>query len=302
MGWTTDPGRDAQLEYRLSIYHARVSDTGSYTCKTPMNISHTIDIIVKEVRCPNIATSPGLILSTNETKMNTKVVFSCNNGNDLIGGPVEAVCYPSGSWSSPIPACMNITCPEIIEPNNSELIVRMSGIVDNKIYSGTKAYFSCSPGFYLEGTLSSEATCLRSGKWSIEPMPKCLPISCSSPENPESGFVNTGGKKFFHTGDMVKFRCKSGYMMEGQPVSRCNERGDWSNLAPTCVRACTYPGSVIGGTISDVKFYYKVGDTVSFKCSSEGLVLKGAKMLECLGAGVWSSSVPNCSSPNSNKA
>ena len=48
-GWTTDPGRDAQLEYRLSIYHARTNDTGSYTCTTPTEQSHTVDIIVKDV-------------------------------------------------------------------------------------------------------------------------------------------------------------------------------------------------------------------------------------------------------------
>ena len=49
-GWTTDPGRDAQLEYRLSIYHARTNDTGTYTCKTPTYQSHSVDIIVKEVK------------------------------------------------------------------------------------------------------------------------------------------------------------------------------------------------------------------------------------------------------------
>ncbi len=47
--WTTAPGRDAQLEYRLSIYHAKENDTGSYTCETPFGKHHTIGIIVKEV-------------------------------------------------------------------------------------------------------------------------------------------------------------------------------------------------------------------------------------------------------------
>ena len=49
-GWTSDPGRDSQLEYRLSIYHARVNDTGSYTCATPEMKFHTINVIVKEVK------------------------------------------------------------------------------------------------------------------------------------------------------------------------------------------------------------------------------------------------------------
>lgn len=47
--WTSAPGRDSSLEYRLSIYHARVNDTGSYTCQTPFEQEHTIKILVKEV-------------------------------------------------------------------------------------------------------------------------------------------------------------------------------------------------------------------------------------------------------------
>lgn len=47
--WTSAPGRDSSLEYRLSIYHARVNDTGSYTCSTPFEQEHSIKILVKEV-------------------------------------------------------------------------------------------------------------------------------------------------------------------------------------------------------------------------------------------------------------
>ena len=49
-GWTSAPGRDSSLEYRLSIFHARTNDTGIYTCVTPFQKEHAINIIVKEVR------------------------------------------------------------------------------------------------------------------------------------------------------------------------------------------------------------------------------------------------------------
>ena len=49
-GWTSAPGRDSSLEYRLSIYHARPNDTGTYTCVSPFQKEHAINIIVKEVR------------------------------------------------------------------------------------------------------------------------------------------------------------------------------------------------------------------------------------------------------------
>ena len=115
-------------------------------------------------------------------------------------------------------------------------------------------------------------------------------------------------------------------MMEGQPIMTCIEMekpfaddnnyddeyydsdddegrsetvGRWSGKLPVCVRACTYPGlPAIGGMISDVRFYYKVGSTVSFECSS-GLVIEGARMLECLPSGAWSGAVPTCEKPGS---
>lgn len=46
-------------------------------------------------------------------------------------------------------------------------------------------------------------------------------------------------------------------------------------------QACTYPGTTISGRMSSVKFYYKIGETVTFTCEP-GYKLKGAPMLRCL--------------------
>lgn len=46
-GWTTDPGRDSQLEYRLSIINAQKEDSGLYRCETPARQSHQVEIIVE---------------------------------------------------------------------------------------------------------------------------------------------------------------------------------------------------------------------------------------------------------------
>ena len=59
------------------------------------------------------------------------------------------------------------------------------------------------------------------------------------------------------------------------------------------VRACTYPGSTIGGAISKVKFYYSISEVVVFTCDN-GLELVGEHTLECLSGGVWSSRIPSC--------
>lgn len=49
-GWSTDPGRDSQLEYRLSIINAVKEDSGVYRCDTPARQSHQVEIIVEGTR------------------------------------------------------------------------------------------------------------------------------------------------------------------------------------------------------------------------------------------------------------
>ncbi len=43
------------------------------------------------------------------TKMNTKVTFNCRSGM-RINGSDEAVCLPSGNWSSETPNCLSMNC------------------------------------------------------------------------------------------------------------------------------------------------------------------------------------------------
>lgn len=61
-------------------------------------------MLFSAVHCPLIPERRGLHVNTRNTKMNTKVIFSCQNGNSLIGAP-EITCLPSGNWSAPIPIC-----------------------------------------------------------------------------------------------------------------------------------------------------------------------------------------------------
>ncbi|KXJ69876.1 hypothetical protein RP20_CCG025560 [Aedes albopictus] len=46
-GWSSDEGRDPQLEYRISIMHAVKDDSGIFTCVTPARHTHAVEVIVK---------------------------------------------------------------------------------------------------------------------------------------------------------------------------------------------------------------------------------------------------------------
>ncbi|XP_076061125.1 hig-anchoring scaffold protein isoform X2 [Oratosquilla oratoria] len=287
-GWTTDPGRNSQLEYRLSLYHSHVDDTGTYTCITPPKHKHSVEIIVQAVHCPEIPAQKALQMSTTETKMNTKVTFSCDAGSTLVGS-TEVTCLPSGNWSAPYPHCENIECPDI--PVSEEVMDLGEAPVKVTVLSRTmdgRAVFSCPRGYGLTG--EAQVVCQASGKWSSPP-PKCYEVKCSSPEPPENGVV--AGEGPFHAGDMVQITCRPNFMMEGKPFIVCQQTGEWSGETPKCVQACTYPGTIISGTMSSVKFYYAITDTITFSCS-DGFRLHGARAIQCLDGGKWSAQVPTC--------
>ena len=132
--------------------------------------------------------------------------------------------------------------------------------------------------------------------------PTCEPLSCKK-QNLGAN-LELYNEKRFSVGEIAKFRCKwvcpmshvtehdvtmmvrSGYMMSGSPVSWCQADGSWAPQwsQVSCIRylqvcflnlekvfpnsrSCTYPGAVIHGTINPVMFYYKVSQTVTYKCS-----------------------------------
>lgn len=66
------------------------------------------------------------------------------------------------------------------------------------------------------------------------------------------------------------------------------------------IQACSYPGTVISGRMSSVKFYYSIGETIKFTCE-ESLILQGSAELHCLSNGKWSNSIPACITTDSLK-
>ena len=111
-GWAQEPMRDATLEYRLSIYHAKPTDSGLYTCNTPNNKSHAVEIVVQDTRCPIISLTAGLVANTNQTEIGARVEFSCDNGKSLVGS-ASLQCLHTGQWDALTPACEDVLCPDI---------------------------------------------------------------------------------------------------------------------------------------------------------------------------------------------
>ncbi|XP_034243418.1 uncharacterized protein LOC117646517 isoform X1 [Thrips palmi] len=286
-GWNSEDGRDSALEYRLSILHASQDDSGEFTCTTPTRHTHAVTIEVKAVNCPKLPEKRGLVYSATHTKMNSRVSMSCPGGNSLIGAS-EIVCLASGNWSAPFPVCESVECADFgvgarpAVDANLRVSILSRGV-------GGQAVFSCPAGFGLVGPTHS--VCQANGEWA-GPYPTCKVVNCEAPGTPDHGYT-TGQGPPYRAGDIVQFNCNPQFMMEGQPIIACQENGRWSGSVPKCVQACSYPGTAISGRMSDVKFYYKIGETVTFDCDV-GLEIRGVSMLRCMRNGKWSNAIPVC--------
>ncbi|GFT60912.1 sushi, von Willebrand factor type A, EGF and pentraxin domain-containing protein 1, partial [Nephila pilipes] len=284
-GWTNEAGRDPQLEYRLSIYHAQQDDSGRFTCITPMGHRHSVDIVVADVDCPKFPIIPGLNVSNPSTKLDTKVVFSCRDGQTLIGSE-EATCLPSGKWSAEAPICRVTECPDLSNVTNDFLQAKISGQI-----VGSRANFSCPSGYGLRGEMVLQ--CLDTGQWSSS-VPYCEEVICESPEVPKNGYLQSSNKDKYRGGDVLQFACDANHMMDGKNIIVCQENSRWSAPVPKCVLACQFPGPS-DAIISKADYFYRINETVTFECK-DGFELRGPKMLRCLDDGRWSSTTPTCHS------
>lgn len=284
-GWTTEPGRDSQLEYRLSIYHAKKDDSGRYTCITPMGHKHSVDIVVSPVHCRPLPSVSGLSVSTATTRMGTKVVFSCDEGQRLRGSQ-QAMCLPSGNWSAPPPVCQVAECHDITGASDGLVVVKAE-----QRAVGSRAHFSCPLGYALRGQASVE--CLDTGQWSGS-LPRCEEVVCSALPAPENGYVEGERGPQYRGGQQMQFACRPDHMMLGAGVLECLDNDRWSGTVPKCVPACQYPSVRDGARISSrVSYFYRINETVSFECP-EGFQLRGSPMIQCVAKGRWSAAVPRC--------
>ncbi|XP_012545704.3 uncharacterized protein LOC101741571 isoform X2 [Bombyx mori] len=286
-GWTQDPGRDSQLEYRLSIVNAVKEDSGVYRCETPARQTHQVEIIVEDVHCPPLPIRRGLVASNVGTRLGTEIRFSCANGNALIGAHV-LVCRPSGNWSAPLPVCESVECGEVVQDTVLGPGERRPRVAVVSRGVGGRAAFTCPAGWALAGP--PETVCLPAADWA-RPFPVCKEVSCPSLPPPAAGYVL--GRAPYRAGDVLQFHCNPEHTLHGRPILVCQDSGRWSDKPPTCAQACTYPGTTISGRMSSVKFYYKIGETVTFTCEP-GYKLKGAPMLRCLKNRKWSNAIPLC--------
>ncbi|XP_070287020.1 sushi, von Willebrand factor type A, EGF and pentraxin domain-containing protein 1 [Myotis yumanensis] len=205
------------------------------------------------------------------------VNYSCVDGFSLRGDST-ILCQADGTWSSPLPECVPVECPQPEEILNG--IIDVHGLA----YLST-ALYTCRPGFELVG--NTTILCGENGHW-LGGKPTCKPIECPKPKEILNGqFSHTN----LHAGQTITYSCDLGFRLEGPKTLTCLETGDWDVDVPSCSAIhCDPPQPIENGFVEGADYSY--GSMIIYSCFP-GFQMAGHAMHTCEESG-WSSSIPTC--------
>ncbi|GAA6093773.1 uncharacterized protein LOC113647597 [Tachysurus ichikawai] len=119
----------------------------------------------KAVQCPALQTPQnGIVSCTDQTLSKGSICsFTCSEGF-IMEGALSTECTDTGEWSTNIPSCTEVRCPDLQKPNNG-LINCSSEPLFN-----TTCSFSCLDDYQLQG--HEMVLCSLNGNWTGE-VPEC---------------------------------------------------------------------------------------------------------------------------------
>ncbi|XP_076046526.1 sushi, von Willebrand factor type A, EGF and pentraxin domain-containing protein 1-like [Oratosquilla oratoria] len=208
--------------------------------------------------------------------------YTCMDGYHLVGNP-SIFCDHDGFWKGSLPECQPVDCGIPEGPENGE-------VENTHTEYGAQALYYCNEGYQLFG--NDTRTCLASGEWS-DNMPQCHRVSCGELEPPSKGFIM--GVSYLY-GDLIRFGCEKGHVLEGKAEAFCDASGQWTATPPDC-RAVTCHGSPrsppnsipVTGVTSG-----QYDDEIPNVCQ-QGYLARGDLRSRCQENGQWSKPPGQCS-------
>ncbi|XP_072517216.1 complement factor H-like [Salminus brasiliensis] len=269
------PGETQNGDFKLLgekefVFGAKVE----YTCRTGYVMASRINTrhcrsqgwdnsvpICEVVKCPIIQTSGDLITTgnTEEASYGDVINFECASRQLMLDRPKDIHCTEKGTWSGPIPKCIEIKCiPPVIQYGT--ITDRKSEYRENEVLT-----YSCEETYRpRHGT----PKCLRNG-WSITP--QCEEVTCLLGPTTYGTRTKPEGKNVFRPGESVEVICSENHWLYGLRTKaqriRCKESGQWEHT-PVCEAiTCEMP---YNQHVTSVYYYFsgdrKLGVSKSYFC------------------------------------
>ncbi|EHA98864.1 Zona pellucida sperm-binding protein 3 receptor [Heterocephalus glaber] len=193
--------------------------------------------------------------------------YNCHRGYWRVNSS-HVICDINGSWF------YNVSCAKRQYRHPGELANGKVEIITDLLF-GSTIEFSCSKGYSLIGSATSQ--CESQGKavdWSY-PLPECVIVKCESPPDISNGKHSGGDEDLYTYGSSVTYICDPNDSFIG-------------NASISCV-VVNKTGTVLSG----FGLFYTYQDTLLISCN-KGYILKGSSMIHCEANSKWYPSVPTC--------
>uniref|UniRef100_A0A452QGJ5 Complement factor H n=1 Tax=Ursus americanus TaxID=9643 RepID=A0A452QGJ5_URSAM len=163
----------------------------------------------------------------NEFVYGAKVVYTCDEGYQLLGRINFRECEPDG-WTNDIPLCEEISCqePEIVNgrPTSQKQIYK----------ENERLQYQCNKGY--EYTDRGDAVCTKFG-WT--PTPSCREVACASPYIPNGDYRPKAVQ--YRTGDEITYYCRNDYYPATHVnTATCTSKG-WQPPPRCTLKPCDFP-------------------------------------------------------------
>uniref|UniRef100_A0A8D2JRT0 Zona pellucida sperm-binding protein 3 receptor n=1 Tax=Sciurus vulgaris TaxID=55149 RepID=A0A8D2JRT0_SCIVU len=151
-------------------------------------------------------------------KAGTVLKYTCHSGYRKVNSS-RLTCGAYGAWIYSI-FCIKKQCRNPGELTNGKVDVMTDFLF------GSTIHFSCSKGYILIGSTSSQCEVQGSEvEWS-DSLPEC-------PQIPQGIFIS-GFKPFYTHKDSIVISCKKGYILRGSNLIHCEAHNEWYPSVPTC--------------------------------------------------------------------
>ncbi|XP_042781870.1 complement factor H isoform X7 [Panthera leo] len=195
----------------------------------------------------------------NEFEYGAKVVYTCNEGYQMLGRINFRECESDG-WTNDIPICEVVKCLPVTHPENGRLTSSALDL-DKEYTFGQVVRFACNSGFMLVGP--AEIRCSTNGVWSGE-SPKCVEISCQKPEIANGNAASL--KKTYKENERFQYTCHQGYEYGSKGDAICTASG-WTPT-PSCKEIICASPHIENGNYAPESIRYRSGDEITYNCKT----------------------------------